>query len=342
MAVSDKPWAQFTEAMYSIGQWRRACLVDTGTGDPESKARYKLPVREPDGVLNRNGVHAAAGGHGIGAVQGISSEQRRAAARTLVGLYRNQLGEEPPDSLLTLAGMSTNSAPDNYQTGEVMTGAERRYTSVPVELRATGHQTIGGYAAVFNRLSENLGGFVEQVAPTSFNKSRGDDWPGVVARFDHENAFLLGTSAARTLRLSIDDTGLVYEVDPPKARQDIVELVERGDVRRSSFAFRVPTGGDEWGLSDQNYPLRTLVSVQLVDVAPVVSPAYADTTAGLRSLAAAKGIEFDEVRTLAIDNELRKLFVRTDGGGKPKPPTKRTFGPSAVATLLSKRDDPYA
>jgi HK97 family phage prohead protease len=213
---------------------------------------------------------------------------------------------------------------------------------VPVELRAKEGRSIGGYAAVFNRLSENLGGFVEQVSPATFNKSRGDDWPNVVARFDHENAFLLGTSAARTLRLSIDDMGLLYEVDPPQARQDIVELVQRGDVRRSSFAFRVPSGGDEWGLSDQNYPLRTLVSVQLVDVAPVVSPAYADTTAGLRSLAALKQVEYAEVRTLAADNELRKLFIRTDGKGRPKPVPKRTFGPSAVATLLNKRDDPYA
>lgn len=223
-----------------------------------------------------------------------------------------------------------------------MTGAERRYTSVPVDIRAAEGRTIGGYAAVFNRLSENLGGFVEQVSPATFNKSRGDDWPGVVARFDHENAFLLGTSAARTLRLSVDDMGLLYEVDPPKARQDIVELVQRGDVRRSSFAFRVPNGGDEWGLSDQNYPLRTLVSVQLVDVAPVVSPAYADTSAGLRSLAALKGVEYEEVRTMAQENELRRLFIRTDGGGKPKAPTKRTFGPAAVAALLNKRDDPYA
>lgn len=220
-------------------------------------------------------------------------------------------------------------------------GAERRYTAVPVELRATDGRTIGGYAAVFNRLSENLGGFVEQVSPATFNKSRGDDWPNVVARFDHENAFLLGTSAARTLRLSIDDVGLIYEVDPPKARQDIVELVERGDVRRSSFAFRVPTEGDEWGLSDQGYPLRTLTSVQLVDVAPVVSPAYADTTAGLRSLAAHKGIDYEEVRTLATDNELRRLFVVTGPLGKPKPIAKRTFGPAAKAALLSKRDDPY-
>ncbi len=218
--------------------------------------------------------------------------------------------------------------------------AERRYTTVPVEVRAK-NSSIGGYASVFNRLSENLGGFVERVGDSAFNKSRGDGWPNVVARFDHENAFLLGTSAARTLRLSIDSFGLLYEVDPPKARADIVELVERGDVQRSSFAFRVQGQGDEWSLTDQGYPMRTLLSVQLVDVAPVISPAYLDTTAGLRSLAAAKEADPDEVIELAKENELRRLFVRTDGPA-PRQPVKRVFGPAAVAALLNRREDPYA
>lgn len=222
---------------------------------------------------------------------------------------------------------------------------ERRYTGVPVEVRVKGEgeaSTIGGYAAVFARLSQNLGGFVEQVAPSAFNKSRGDDWPGVVARYDHENAFLLGTTAARTLRVSIDDTGLLYEVDPPRARADIVELVQRGDVRKSSFAFRVPPGGDDWAFTDQGYPLRTLNSVQLVDVAPVVSPAYNDTSAAMRSLAASKDVDVDEVRSLAKENELRKLFVRTDGTGPAPKPTKRVFGPAAVSQLLSRKQDPYS
>ncbi len=221
------------------------------------------------------------------------------------------------------------------------TTTERRYTTVPVEVRASNH-SIGGYASVFNRLSENLGGFVEQVGDSAFNKSRGDGWPGVIARFDHENAFLLGTSAARTLRLTIDSLGLLYEVDPPKARADIVELVERGDIQRSSFAFRVPSQGDEWSLTDQGYPLRTLLSVQLVDVAPVINPAYLDTTAGLRSLAAAKDVDPDEVIIMAKDNELRKLFIRTDGGTPVPRAQKRLFGPAAVAALLNKREDPYA
>jgi HK97 family phage prohead protease len=108
-AVSDKPWSDFTAADYSPEQWRRACLIDTGQGAPDSKDRYKLPVREPSGALNRNGVHAAAGGHGVGAVQGVSPEKKQAAARALVGLYRGQLGEDPPPGLLRLAGMQAAS-----------------------------------------------------------------------------------------------------------------------------------------------------------------------------------------------------------------------------------------
>ena len=58
-------------------------------------------------------------------------------------------------------------------TGRTMEGQmseiERRYTLVPVELRANaGRRAIGGYAAVFKRMSQNLGGFVEQVMPTFF------------------------------------------------------------------------------------------------------------------------------------------------------------------------------
>jgi HK97 family phage prohead protease len=107
-AVSDKPWSQFTEADYTLEQWRRACLISI-EGATDTKAGYKLPVREPDGTLNRNAVHAAAGGHGVGAVTGISAEKKQAAARAIVSLYRSQLGEDPPPSLLQLAGQSSAS-----------------------------------------------------------------------------------------------------------------------------------------------------------------------------------------------------------------------------------------
>ena len=55
-----------------------------------------------------------------------------------------------------------------------------------------------------------------------------------------------------------------------------MEYVQRGDIRHSSFAFRVFPGGDEWGVSEFNYPMRTLHAVELIDVAPVLDPAYPD------------------------------------------------------------------
>jgi len=212
-----------------------------------------------------------------------------------------------------------------------------------VELRGGGsNPKIGGYAAVFDKPSQNLGGFVEIVTRSFFAKSRGDNWPDVMARYNHDDNMLLGTTGAGTLRLVVDDVGLDYEVMPPQARKDVVELVQRGDVRKSSFAFRIqpaPDGspGDVWSLSDQGYPTRSLVAGQLVDVAPVNAPAYLDSTAGLRSLAEKFEADEEEVRSLATQNELRKFFIRTDGPG-PKP---RSFAASAAAALLARRTDPW-
>ncbi len=108
--VSDTPWSNFSEADYSDEQWRRACIVDKGTG--EGKSRYALPVREPSGALNRNAVHAAAGR--LNQVSGISPEQKAKAARTLVRLY-GELGEDPPDSLRSVAGVASSLVlPDTW------------------------------------------------------------------------------------------------------------------------------------------------------------------------------------------------------------------------------------
>jgi uncharacterized protein len=224
---------------------------------------------------------------------------------------------------------------------------ERRFTNVPVETRAADKGSrIGGYAAMFGRFSQNLGGFVEVIEPSFFNKSRGDGWPDVIARYNHDDMHLLGTTGGGTLALTLDDTGLLYEVDLPQARADVLELVRRGDVRKSSFAFRLTPGGDEWTMTDQDFPLRKLVTGQLVDVAPVNTPAYMDTTAAVRSLADKMQTSPEEVRKLADQGELRRFFHRTDNrGGKGKatvPAKPRTLGAVAAVQLLARRTDPWS
>lgn len=248
--------------------------------------------------------------------------------------------------------------PDNWSSsgssdgnrGQAVTDVERRFTPGTVELRAGGEakKWIGGYGSVFGKVSRNLGGFVEIVGSGAFNGSRAAGFPGVVARYNHDQNMLLGTTAGGTLQLRVDNAGLWYEVEPPAARADILELVSRGDIRHSSFAFRVMPNGDEWTTSDQGYPMRTLHDVQLFDVAPVVDPAYPDATAGARalsgalaSLAAHVDAPMDEVRSLAETDELRKFFVRSDTPST-KTPAKRIFGPAAAAALLARRQDPWA
>ena len=235
---------------------------------------------------------------------------------------------------------------------------ERRFTRFPPEIRTGRHdgdpKHIYGYAACFGKLSRKLGGFVEQVGLTAFNESRTDNWPDVVCRYNHHDDMLLGTTYARTLTLAIDETGLAYDVEPPVARADVLEYVTRGDVRHSSFAFRVFPGGDEWGVSEFNYPMRTLHSVQLVDVAPVLDPAYPDATSGARalngaveSLAAWVQGDPEEVRTRLSEGRAMEFFKKTGrGGGKPdqrRPAPKPTMtGAQALIALQGNQEDPWA
>ncbi len=239
------------------------------------------------------------------------------------------------------------------------TWPERRFTRFPLEVRQEPHdgpRHIWGYAACFNKLSRKLGGFVEQVNPTAFNESRTENWPDVVCRFNHKDDLLLGTTHAGTLSVRVDEQGLLYDVLPPQSRADILEYVERGDVRHSSFAFRVYPGGDEWGVSEFNYPMRTLVSVQLVDVAPVLDPAYPDATAKARamngaveSLATWVQADVEEVRTRVTEERLMEFFKRTDNIGPaavrqaPKPAPKPSMtGAQAMIALQANQEDPYA
>jgi HK97 family phage prohead protease len=233
---------------------------------------------------------------------------------------------------------------------------ERKFTFAAVEMRISADadsKKIGGYAAVYDKESKPLGGFREIVGRSAFNKSAAEAWPGVICRFNHQSEMLLGTTDSRTLTLNRDEFGLIYEVDPPVNLPLVREWVQRGDVRKSSFAFR--TIQDDWATDDGGYPLRTLTEVQLVDVAPVVDPAYTATTVGARgfiseddvahaavsagyeSLAARCEVSVEEVRAIAEEDDLRRFFIRTDRPTPAPAPKPRAFGPAVVAQMELER-----
>ena len=211
------------------------------------------------------------------------------------------------------------------------------------EERADGPPVLAGYAATFGAYSQNLGGFVEQIDPRAFSNTLGRGGR-VLAVFNHDENQLLGATDAGTLRLEADDIGLRYEIDlnmsDPDA-QRVAAKVARGDLRGSSFKFRPDKDGDEWGETEQGYPLRTLKSVALFDVGPVTSPAYLGTAVGdaavaLRSLAATTGRDLDELVAAAKANELRTILDDPD----PDPePASRPLGWEFEVDELQRRFD---
>lgn len=182
---------------------------------------------------------------------------------------------------------------------------EKRAFEATIEVRNEGDEPmVRGYASVFDKLSENLGGFREIIAPGAFDEVLNDD---VRALFNHDPNLILARTKSGTLRLSVDDNGLAYEFTPPNTNtgRDLVESMKRGDVSQSSFAFTVDS--DEWSEDQEGRVLRTITKMKrLLDVSPVTYPAYPDATVGMRGLDA-----FMKTKTEKSGNvEIEKLKLR--------------------------------
>jgi HK97 family phage prohead protease len=163
---------------------------------------------------------------------------------------------------------------------------ERRILCKEVRVDSTGDKpVIRGYAAVFNQLSEDLGGFREQLATGAFTDAlAGSD---VRALINHDPNLVLGRNKAGTLAMREDASGLYAEIMPPdtQAARDLVALMERGDVSQMSFAFTVAKEDQTWTREGTGPWLRTIKRVsQLYDVSVVTYPAYSQTSAAVRAL----------------------------------------------------------
>lgn len=193
---------------------------------------------------------------------------------------------------------------------------ERRVLDTTFDVRnaPNGQKVIEGYAAKFDRYSENLGGFVEVLHPGAFKRAINDE--RIKGKYEHE--LTLARTGAGTLRISEDATGLPYEIDintRDSEAMNVLARVERGDVAHSSFAFTVAKNGDLWAETDQGFPLREINSVgRLYDVSVVSDPAYEDTNAqtrALRSFARSLDLDVAAVTHAADEDELIDLIRRS-------------------------------
>lgn len=160
-------------------------------------------------------------------------------------------------------------------------GAERRMMTEALEFRDEGEDKFfEGYAFKFGAIAD-LGGFTEEIARGAADDVLQDDALGL---FNHDPNYVLGRNGT-TMTLSLDSRGMKYKIkynpnDPDHVR--VREKVKRGDVSRSSFAFRVKD--DKWEARDGKEHRTVLKLKRLIDVSPVTYAAYADTTVGMRSL----------------------------------------------------------
>lgn len=185
---------------------------------------------------------------------------------------------------------------------------EKRFFEIRAEI-SENVRIIDGYAAVFDKLSENLGGFREKIAPGAFKKTlkKAD----IRALFDHDSKYVLGRNTSNTLSLKEDETGLRVFITPPATQwaDDLLRSMERGDINQMSFGFY--TISDEWEDMNKATPIRTLREVELTDVSIVTYPAYPDTSVALRGLNRIR--QEDHAWLIACGHRSRKINILKKG-----------------------------
>jgi hypothetical protein len=212
----------------------------------------------------------------------------------------------------------------------------------------TDGRNVEGYAAVFNSTTQIGGdewGYTEVIEPGAF-----DDALLVSdcrALFNHNADHLLARQSAETLKLSADSMGLMYKFSSPTTSigNDILVMMERGDLRESSFAFTVSE--QEWkeekGENDKWKYTRVIKKVdKLYDVSPVTYPAYADTSVAKRSLLDS-GILTDEQKqylSAVFSDAKEKIKDAFELGNKMNdqreatPPAPKGHDPKVLALLF--------
>jgi HK97 family phage prohead protease len=202
-------------------------------------------------------------------------------------------------TMLPWAERTANKIMDERSKEETM---EKR--SINFELRAKPEsRTIFGTATVFNS-SYDMGWYDEEMSSDSLNEA---DMKDVVALFNHDMNMVLARTSSGTLKLNVTGNAMEYEFEAPNTSlgNDLLEMVKRGDVYQSSFAFTVEK--ESWQEREGSKPKRIIRSIKKVyDVSPVTYPANPDTMVAKRSYDATKQIDEDlqKVIDISVESEI--------------------------------------
>lgn len=150
---------------------------------------------------------------------------------------------------------------------------EKRLLTTMLECRANKEKntlTISGYAIRYNEPSQPLEyGFREIIKPSAFSKSLAER--NILALHQHDSNQLLASTQAKTLRLEERSDGIYFEMDLLPSRQELYDLVQRGDITGMSFGF---TSDKERFTRNGDTDVREVEQGTLYEVSVVHTPAY--------------------------------------------------------------------
>jgi HK97 family phage prohead protease len=191
---------------------------------------------------------------------------------------------------------TTRLRPKDYIRG-IDEKAERRFFTGALSFaevetngaKASDENIIEGYAAVFNKDSEDFGGWIERISPGAFSGVLEDN---AFALFNHSMNHVLGRNKVN-VELTQDETGLKYRIKllDTSIGNDLRKWVKAGVIDKSSFAFTVKEERFLKGGAGTPH-MRIIDKVErLYDISPVTVPAYPDTSVAARSLQKTGGVE---------------------------------------------------
>ena len=203
----------------------------------------------------------------------------------------------------TMKGWAERKINELKEENSMSIDMEKR--SINFELRAKPEsRTIFGTATVFNS-AYDMGWYEEQMDTDALANA---DMKDVVALFNHDQNMVLARTSSGTLKLNVTGNAMEYEFEAPNTTlgNDLLEMVRRGDVYQSSFAFTVDK--EKWEENTGNKPKRIIRSIKKVyDVSPVTYPANPDTMVAKRSYEATKDIDEDlkKVIEISVKSDIR-------------------------------------
>lgn len=159
--------------------------------------------------------------------------------------------------------------------------------------------TLEGYAAVFNAetvINSWEGNFREQIAKGAFARTINAGTP--ILQFDHGQHPMIGSMPLGVIKTIREDTHGLFiraRLSDNWLVQPVRDAIRDGAITGMSFRFQVVKDVVTRGAQGE-LPLRTIQEVKLFEAGPVVFPAYAETSVGVRTRAVLTAISDPEVR----------------------------------------------